>query len=126
MTLRRLTHGRIELALWRLQEGSPSHRPLLCLHQLGGRSPEAAAAEVAAWPGPIWALDFTGHGGSTVPAGGGYTAEVLMADADVALTALGESTLVGRGLGAYIAILIAGARPALVKGAVLADRKSVV
>jgi len=121
MTVRRLTHGRVELALWKLRDGDPAHRPLLLLHELGGRSPRAAPSEVDGWPGPIWALDFTGHGSSTVPAGGGYTAEVLMADADVALAALGESTLVGWGLGAYIAILIAGARPVLVKGAVLAD-----
>lgn len=121
MTARRIVHGRVELVLWRLQEGAPGHRPLLLLHELGGRSPQRAPAEVAGWPGPIWALDFTGHGASTVPAGGGYTAEILMADADAALAALGESTLLGHGLGAYVAMLIAGARPALVKGAVLAD-----
>ena len=96
-------------------------RPLLLLHELGGRSPAAAPPEVEGWPGPVWALDFTGHGGSTVPAGGGYTAEILMADADVALTSLGEVTVVGWGLGAYIAVLIAGARPALVKGTVVGD-----
>jgi pimeloyl-ACP methyl ester carboxylesterase len=44
-----------------------------------------------------------------------------MADADVALSFLGPSTVVGHGLGAYIALLIAGARPQLVKGAVLCD-----
>ena len=118
---RRLTHGRVELALWCLREGSSSHRPLLLLHELGGRAPERAPAEVAGWPGPVWALDFTGHGASTVPAGGGYTAEILMADADAALAALGEVTLAGWGLGAYVGLLIAGARGSLVKGSVLAD-----
>jgi pimeloyl-ACP methyl ester carboxylesterase len=44
-----------------------------------------------------------------------------MADADVALSSLGEVTVAGWGLGAYIAVLIAGARPALVKGAVVGD-----
>jgi pimeloyl-ACP methyl ester carboxylesterase len=44
-----------------------------------------------------------------------------MADADAAIQHLGEATVVGRGLGAYIALLIAGARPRLVRGAVLAD-----
>ena len=44
-----------------------------------------------------------------------------MADVDVALAELGPSTVVGRGLGAYIALLIAGARPQLVRGAVLCD-----
>ena len=74
-----------------------------------------------AWPGPVWGLDLTGHGQSTVPQGGGYTAELLMADADAALAELGEVTIHGRGLGAYVALLIAGARPTLVRGAVLAD-----
>ena len=73
------------------------------------------------WPGPVWSLDFTGHGQSTVPRGGGYTAEVLMGDADIALAHLGPSTVLGRGLGAYVALLIAGARPHLVQGAVLCD-----
>jgi pimeloyl-ACP methyl ester carboxylesterase len=96
-------------------------RPLLLLHELGGRSPQAAPPEAASWPGEVWALDFTGHGASTLPAGGGYTAEILMADADVALASLGEATVAGWGLGAYVALLIAGARPALVKGAVVSD-----
>ena len=34
------------------------------------------------------ALDFTGHGLSTIPPGGGYNAEILLADADIALAAL--------------------------------------
>jgi pimeloyl-ACP methyl ester carboxylesterase len=121
VTSRKLRHGRVELALWNLRAGSSPVRPLLLLHELGGRSPVAAPLEVEGWPGPVWALDFTGHGGSTVPAGGGYTAEILMADADVALSSLGEVTLAGWGLGAYIAVLIAGARPALVKGTVVGD-----
>jgi pimeloyl-ACP methyl ester carboxylesterase len=73
------------------------------------------------WPGPVWALDFTGHGASTVPAGGGYFAEVLMGDVDVALGHLGAVTVYGRGLGAYVGLLIAGARPDLVRGAILDD-----
>ena len=126
MNRRRLIHGRVELALWKLRDGSSAgHRPLLLLHELGGRSPEDAPADVASWPGAIWALDFTGHGQSTVPAGGGYPAEILMADADAAIAELGESTVVGRGLGAYVAMLIAGARPALVKGAVLDDGEGI-
>jgi pimeloyl-ACP methyl ester carboxylesterase len=121
MTPRRLRHGRIDLALWPLRSAGASGRPLLLLHELGGRSPELPPAAVESWPGPVWALDFTGHGASTVPAGGGYTAELLMADADLALASLGEATVAGWGLGAYVALLVAGARPALVKGAVLAD-----
>ena len=58
---------------------------------------------------------------STIPLGGGYTAEVLLADADAALRALGQATVLGRGLGAYVALLLAGARPDLVCGAILSD-----
>src|SRR5699024_4766767 len=65
--------------------------------------------------------DFTGHGRSTVPGCGGYTAELLVADVDHALAHIGEATLHGRGLGAYIALLTAGARPELVAGAILDD-----
>jgi pimeloyl-ACP methyl ester carboxylesterase len=44
-----------------------------------------------------------------------------MADVDTALREIGEATLLGRGLGAYVALLAAGARPALVRGTVLCD-----
>jgi pimeloyl-ACP methyl ester carboxylesterase len=122
---RLVRHGRIELALQRLRGAAGSSpagsRPLLLLHELGGSAPTAVPPEAAGWPGEVWALDFCGHGRSQVPAGGGYTAEFCMADADVALAALGEATVVGWGLGAYVALLIAGARPSLVKGAVLCD-----
>ena len=118
-TLVRLRHNRIELALHRLRTGEG--RPLLMLHGLGERSPERAPSFLVRWPGPIHALDFTGHGESTVPASGGYTAEVLMADADVALDHLGGATVYGRGLGAYVALMLAGARPTMVHGAVLDD-----
>jgi pimeloyl-ACP methyl ester carboxylesterase len=114
-----LRHSRIELALHRLREGTG--RPLLLLHGLGERSPAAPPASLAAWPGPLFALDFTGHGASTVPRGGGYTAECLMGDADAAISELGEVTLRGRGLGAWVALLAAGARPREVRGASLSD-----
>ena len=112
-------HGIVSLRLHELR-GGPG-RSLLLLHGLGERSPGALPEIYAGWPGPVHALDFTGHGESTIPAGGGYTAELLMADADAALAELGEATIVGRGLGAYIALLLAGARPEQVRGAVLAD-----
>lgn len=115
----RLRHSKIELALHSLREGEG--RPLLLLHGLGERSPARAPAPLAAWSGPIRALDFTGHGNSTVPAGGGYTSECLLGDADAAIAELGEVTLLGRGLGAWIALLAAGARPGAVRGAILAD-----
>lgn len=120
MTITVLRHNKIELALHRLRDGS-STTPLLLLHGLGEASPVAAPPWAHAWPGPVVALDFTGHGASTVPPGGGYTAEILLADADVALAELGTATVVGRGLGAYVALMLAGARPQLVRGAVLCD-----
>jgi pimeloyl-ACP methyl ester carboxylesterase len=115
----RLRHARIELALHELRSGLG--RALLLLHGLGERSPQAPPAHAAAWPGPVFALDFAGHGASDASRGGGYTAEVLMGDADTALRQLGKATLLGRGLGAYVALLLAGARPAHVRGAVLSD-----
>jgi pimeloyl-ACP methyl ester carboxylesterase len=115
-----LQHNMVRLVLHELRGGEG--RALLLLHGLGERSPDRLPEDVAAaWPGPVFALDFTGHGGSTVPRGGGYTAEVLMADADAALVHLGQATLLGRGLGGYVALLLAGARAADVRGAVIAD-----
>lgn len=114
-----LRHNKVTLALHRLREGEG--RPLLLLHGLGEHTPEAALPVFDRWPGAVWGLDFTGHGQSTVPPGGGYTAEILLADADAALQHLGSATVVGRGLGAYVALLLAGARPTAVRGTVLAD-----
>jgi pimeloyl-ACP methyl ester carboxylesterase len=114
-----LTHNRVRLALHHLSERDG--RPLLLLHGLGESSPDRMPSWTESWPGPVTALDFTGHGASTVPSGGGYSAEVVMADADAALAELGEATLVGRGLGAYVALMLAGARPASVRGAILCD-----
>jgi pimeloyl-ACP methyl ester carboxylesterase len=114
-----LRHDKVSLALHHVREGEG--RALLLLHGLGERSPRSAPLWCHAWPGPIAALDFTGHGDSTVPRGGGYSAEVLLGDADAALAALGSVTVVGRGLGAYIALLLAGARATAVRGAILAD-----
>lgn len=114
-----LRHGKVSLALHHLREGQG--RALLLLHGLGEHSPAVAPAWCSEWTGPVAALDFTGHGASTVPRGGGYSAEMLLADADAALAELGEVTIVGRGLGAYIALQVAGARAGAVRGAVLAD-----
>lgn len=118
MSITRLQHNKVSLALHKVREGEG--RALLLLHGLGDSAVNMASLPLK-WNGPVWALDFTGHGESTVPAGGGYSSEILMADADIALRHVGEATVVGRGLGAYIAFLIAGARPTLVRGAVLLD-----
>jgi len=115
----RLRHARAELALHELRNGEG--RPLLLLHGLAERAPAALPAHLEEWPGPVYALDFVGHGASTLPRGGGYTAEMLLADADTALRHLGEATVLGRGLGAYVALLLAGARPDAVRGAIVFD-----
>jgi len=120
----RLRHGKIALALHELRRPDESRLPelrLLRLHGLGQASPARVPDALAPWPGPIYALDFTGHGASTMPRGGGYTAELLMADADTALEHLGSATVCGCGLGAYVALLLAGARPKAVRGAILCD-----
>lgn len=131
-TLTMLTHNRVHLALHTLRATAGQGRPLLLLHGLGERTPDAVPAWAEDWPGSVHGLDFTGHGASTLPAGGGYTAEMLLADADAALAhllGLGEAsaiTVVGRGLGAYVALMLAGARASQVHGAVLCDGSGLI
>ncbi|MEL6891022.1 MAG: alpha/beta fold hydrolase, partial [Actinomycetota bacterium] len=121
-----LRHNRVDLALHELRSGEATTRPLLVLHGLGESAPTDVPGWVD-WRGPVHALDFTGHGRSTVPAGGGYQSEMLLGDADHALAHLVEHgaadtvTVVGRGLGAYVALQLAGARAERVHGAVLLD-----
>lgn len=126
-----LRHNRIDLALHLLRpepiDADAPSRPLLLLHGLGDRSPETVPVWVQDWPGAVAALDFTGHGASSCPASGGYSPETLMADVDHALAHLtdGDSersiTVLGRGLGAYVALQIAGARASQIHGVVLVD-----
>lgn len=115
-----LEHGKVRLALHTLRADGTGH-PLLLLHGLGERAPTVLPEEYAPWPGAIHGLDFTGHGESVLPVGGGYTAEILMGDVDAALAHLGQATVCGRGLGAYVALMIAGGRPEEVLGAILCD-----
>lgn len=121
-------HNRIDLALHHLQTAQPgaTSSALLILHGLGECIPAEVPIRLRDWPGDVWGLDFTGHGQSSTPRGGGYTAELLMGDVDAALAHLGTATVVGRGLGAYVALLIAGARPKLVNGAILRDGPGIV
>jgi len=123
-----LRHGKVDLALHRLRDATVADtRPLLILHGLGEAAPTAVPAWADRWGGEIAALDFTGHGASTIPRGGGYTAEILLGDADAALAELtgGDETatitVAGRGLGAYVALQLAGGRAAQVHGAILLD-----
>lgn len=114
-------HGSGRLALHHKRRGEGP--AALVLHGLGENADSVLTHLVVnGWPGgDVWALDFLGHGASTRPKGGGYTCEHLMADTDAALASIGAATVFGRGVGAYIALLIAGARPDLVHGAVLCD-----
>lgn len=123
-----LRHNKVDLALHQLRAATdPASRPLLLLHGLGDHTPATVPDWVAAWTGEIFGLDFTGHGASTIPSGGGYTAELLLGDADAALAALverspdGKITALGRGLGGYIALQLAGARSSQVHGAIVLD-----
>ncbi len=116
----RLRHMRLELALHTVAERA-SGPTLLLLHGLGERTPAAPPPYCTGWPGPIFGLDFTGHGNSDIAIGGGYTSEALIGDVDTALAQLGSVVLLGRGLGAYVALLTTAARPDHVAGLVLAD-----
>jgi pimeloyl-ACP methyl ester carboxylesterase len=112
----RLRHGRVSLALHERKGGEGM--PLLLLHALRGSSADWPAA-VDAWPGPVLALDFSGHGGSGWLRGGAYGPELLAGDADVALEPLARAFLLGAGLGAWVALLLAGARCEAVAAACL-------
>jgi pimeloyl-ACP methyl ester carboxylesterase len=117
-----LRHGRIDLALHTLREQpSGTGTPLLLLHSLGGATPAEVPALIPdTWKGSIFGLDFTGHGQSTCPVGGGYSAEVLMGDADTALRHIGPCVILGLGLGAYVGLLVAGAAPSRVQAVIVA------
>lgn len=118
----RIRNARIEIACHALRDGRG--RPLLLLHGLGGSA--ADWSDEIDWPGPIHALDFAGHGASDWLRGGGYSPELFATDVDAALLEIlgADATpgiaLAGMGLGAYAALLVAGARPDIVRAALLA------
>jgi pimeloyl-ACP methyl ester carboxylesterase len=112
----RIKHGRISLELHERRSGSAP--TLLLLHELFASACDWGA-EVDAWPGRVVALDFAGHGASDRLRGGAYMAEMLLGDADAALAAVGSAALCGKGVGAYVALLLAGARRDAVSGALL-------
>lgn len=112
----RLLHGRVELDLRELQRGDGPR--LLLLHGLWGSSADWGP-EVEAWPGAVYALDLAGHGRSGRVGGGSYSPELFAGDADAALAHIGPACVAGQGLGAYVALLLAGGRPDQVSAALL-------
>jgi len=111
-----IRHGRVSLELHELRTApGPT---LLCLHALGGSAADFRDA-AALWRGRVFALDFAGHGRSDPLRGGAYHPEMLAGDADAALAQIGAARLIGRGVGAYTALLLAGGRPDLVPAALL-------
>jgi pimeloyl-ACP methyl ester carboxylesterase len=91
----------VTLALHGLRPVAPG-RPLLLLHGRGLRSPAAVLLRVAAWPGPVFALDLAGHGASTALRGGCHSVEILMPDADAALAHLVRRAVRGVWLAAVV------------------------
>lgn len=118
----RLAHGEVRLALHALRD-RPAMPALLLIHQLGGGAADwtgpALHPALERWPGAVHALDLAGHGESDWRRGGAYTPELFAADVDLALAVLGPCRLLGAGLGAWAALLVAGARPALVPAVLL-------
>jgi len=117
----RLTHGRNEIELHELRQREGT--PLLLLHELGGSSAASWAAEqFEAWCGPVYALDFSGHGSSEHVAGSAYSPEYFLADADISLLAISTDApcaVIGAGIGAYVAMMLAAARAEQVPAALL-------
>jgi pimeloyl-ACP methyl ester carboxylesterase len=114
----KLINGRMTLRLHELRGGEGL--PLLLLHELGGRAEDWRSRDWSAWEGSVYALDFAGHGASDRVKGGGYYPELFLSDADLALEALDDyAAVAGAGVGAYVALLLAGARPDRVAAALL-------
>jgi pimeloyl-ACP methyl ester carboxylesterase len=119
----RLRHARTELELHELsRRDGPA---LLLLHDAGGSS--ADWSEVPAlWPGRVYALDFCGHGRSDWIRGGVYAPELLAGDADAALAHIGSAAIAGAGVGAYVALLLAGGRRDQVSAALLLPGRGLI
>ncbi|MFP6660546.1 MAG: alpha/beta hydrolase [Myxococcota bacterium] len=117
-----IRHATTRLALhsWRDRVGPP----LLLLHALWSDA-EALRGVAPGWSGPVFGLDFSGHGRSAWREGGVYSPELFAADADIALAEIARESnepvvLAGEGVGAYAALLLAGGRPECVRAALLA------
>lgn len=124
-TVHRIPNTRSEIALHELSQSAIATAApnLLLLHPLGA-SADYWRERALPWKGRVFALDFSGHGASPASLGRGYSSEILAGDADAALAHLGPDApcvLVGAGVGAYVALLLAGGRPDEVASAVLTD-----
>jgi pimeloyl-ACP methyl ester carboxylesterase len=115
--VKRIRNGRVEIVLHQRRAGQGA--ALLLLHALGGSSADWGA-EVDGWPGPVFALDFAGHGDSGRLRGGSYDIETLLSDADLALKEIGAAAVAGAGLGAWYAVILAGTRAERVPACLLA------
>jgi pimeloyl-ACP methyl ester carboxylesterase len=97
--------------------------PVLLLHGLAGYAGEWA--ETAGWltgRARVVALDARGHGGSErFPADVSRAAHVADAAFAVQRLRLGPAVVVGQSLGGLTALLLAAARPDLVRGVVVAE-----
>jgi len=115
-----LLHGRVPIELHCLKPAQGE--ALLLLHALGSNA-EAWRRDLLAWDrGPVYALDFAGHGKSGRVRGGAYYPEYFLADADLALETIdAPCVLIGAGVGAYVALLMAGSRPTEIRAAALLD-----
>jgi len=107
MATHTVKNGRIALALHERKGGEGT--ALLLLHPLYASS-DHWGPEVDAWPGPVLALDFSGHGASDRVRGGAYHYERMLSDADLALRHVGTAALAGAGMGAWYALILAGTR----------------
>jgi pimeloyl-ACP methyl ester carboxylesterase len=122
-----LRNGGVELSIrCAPSSGSSSGKgkapTLLLLHGLFGSGSDWGRLESIIWPGDVLALDFAGHGDSDWLPGRGYVPEFFAADADAVLAWLGVRERVrvaGVGVGAYVALLLAGARADVVEASLL-------
>lgn len=115
--MRSLRHARVALALHELTPRADGPA-LLLLHALGGSTADWGELPPT-WPGRVFGLDFCGHGASAWARGGVYYPETLAGDADAALAEIGPAAIAGAGIGAYVALLLAGGRRDLVPAALL-------
>ncbi|WP_030548752.1 alpha/beta fold hydrolase [Streptomyces albus] len=123
----------VRLAAWEfadppkgVREGGAAPAALL-LHGLMGRA--SHWAETARWLSArhhAVALDQRGHGRSEKPAGGPYTREAYVADAEAVLERLelGPAVLIGHAMGALTAWQLAARRPDLVRALVICDMRA--